>query len=573
MIGEKILNYRIDSLIGEGGVGTVYQATHTQLGRTVAIKALNPALVNNEQVKQRFRQEATTLSNLQHINIITLYDYLENEKGLFLIMEFAKGEALDNFIQKRPIPEEQVQYYFSRILDGMEYAHKKGVIHRDIKPSNVIITQEADAKILDFGIAKILKEGKNTLTQPGAQLGTVLYMSPEQVQGQTVDHRTDIYSLGVTLFEMLTSKPPYDGDQTTEFEVFNKIINEPLPTLKTFNDQLSDRMQWLIDKATAKNPADRFQSCAEFKEALLKQEQAPAKTVNEAIGGKATLRPTQVKATTEQPVATPTEPKTNTPKNQANESTPRNTNPENAGKGNTRKEDGGKRPRKGMSRTPLYILITILVVLTGFLIYNELSGDGKKGGVISKNTPKDTAKNKEDNNIVTNSENNNKTNEKSEEDKKREARQARLDSLIARKKRLNDTLRQVKRQRLDSLRKALLVDGTLIEPEDELAEGITVEVELRNTREDVKFKSIIISLKLYNDAGVEVDDHEYKYGDLNKEANQSVTFRITREIEASKYQCSLKSVDIRDLSPPTKVDSINKIITKLEEEIKSIEDN
>jgi len=572
MIGEKILNYRIDSLIGEGGVGTVYQATHAQLGRTVAIKALNPTLVNNEQVKQRFRQEATTLSNLQHINIITLYDYLENEKGLFLIMEFAKGEALDSFVQKRAIPEEQIRYYFSRILDGMEYAHKKGVIHRDIKPSNVIITQEADAKILDFGIAKILKEGKNTLTQPGAQLGTVLYMSPEQVQGQTVDHRTDIYSLGVTLFEMLTGKPPYDGDQTTEFEVFNKIINEPLPALKTFNDQLSDRMQWLIDKATAKKPDERFQSCAEFKEALLKQEQAPAKTINEAMGGKTTLRPTQVKATTTEPpvtTATSTKPKANTPKSLANESAPRNTNQANTSKGNS-----GKRPKKGMSRTPLYILITILVVLTGFLVYNELSGDKKSGGITSNNTPKDTTKKVEDNTVVTNNnDNNNKTNEKSEEDKKREVRQARLDSLIARKKRLNDTLKLVKRQRMDSLIKALIVNDRLIEPEDELAEGITVEVELMNPREDVKYKNVHISLRYFNESGVEVEEYVHKYGDLNKEAKVPVAFKVTRNVEAARYQCSLKSVDVRDLSPPKKVDSLNKVIAKLEEEIKSIEDN
>ncbi len=563
MIGEKILNYRIDSLIGEGGVGTVYRATHTQLERTVAIKALNPTLVNNEQVKQRFRQEATTLSNLQHINIITLYDYLENEKGLFLIMEFAKGEALDGFIQKRAIPEEQVQYYFSRILDGMEYAHQKGVIHRDIKPSNVMITQEADAKILDFGIAKILKEGKNTLTQPGAQLGTVLYMSPEQVQGHAIDHRTDIYSLGVTLFEMLTGKPPYDGNQSTEFEVFNKIINEPLPSLKTFNNQLSDRLQWIIDKATAKNPAERFQSCAEFKEALLRQDQAPTKTVNEVMGGKSGLRPTQMKATnTEQRTTTPQQ-TTNTPKSRPNED---------ARPSNNTKRTADKRPRKGMSRAPLYILITILVVLTGFVVYNELWGGKKSSELQSQNTVKDTTKKNEDK-TITNNENNNKTDEQNEADKKREARQAQLDSLIARKKRLNDTIKLVKRQRLDSLKKALLVDGTLIAPEDELAEGITVEVELRNTREDVKFKNILISLKLYNENGVEVDDHQYKYGDLNKEANQSVTFRITRNIEASRYECLLKSVDIRDLNPPKKIDSLNKVITKLEEEIKTIEDN
>ena len=270
MIGERILNYKIESVLGEGGVGKVYLATHTQLGRKVAIKVLNPALVNEPRVRERFRNEATTLSGLQHLNIVTLYDYFEDEKGLFLILEYAQGKALDEYIKNTsgPIPEQKTIYFFNQILDGLAYAHHKGIIHRDVKPSNLIITSDADVKILDFGIAKILKEGRNNITKTGAQLGTVLYMSPEQVKGEPVDLRTDVYSLGVTLFEMLTGRSPYSDKVYTEFEVYQKILNEPLPPAKSVYPAISDHMQSVILKATHKNPNERFQSCEEFKEAI-----------------------------------------------------------------------------------------------------------------------------------------------------------------------------------------------------------------------------------------------------------------------------------------------------------------
>lgn len=555
MIGEKILNYHVDSLIGEGGVGTVYQATHAQLGRKVAIKALNPLLVNNEQVKQRFRQEATTLSNLQHINIITLYDYLENDKGLFLIMEYAQGEALDAFVRKRPIPEEQVRYYFSRILDGMEYAHHKGVIHRDIKPSNIIITQDANAKILDFGIAKILKEGKNNLTQPGAQLGTVLYMSPEQVQGKEIDHRTDIYSLGVTLFEMLVGKSPYNADQLTEFDVFNKIVNESLPAVKEFNVEISDRMQALINKATAKDPSQRFQSCAAFKEALLKQENATAQqAVNETVGKERGRRPTQVKAADTTPRAV----ETTTPKVVEK-------------KQPTQKPK--KKRRKKASAMPLYLLITVLVVLTGFLIYSELFEDSDTGDKKQSqtNTTKDSSQ-KEETKVATNENKNSEEDKKQkEEEKKRNAKEALLDSLNARIKRLQDTMRVVKKQRTSDLMKGLIVDGTLLE-EDELAEGITVEVEMVNNREDVRFQGIIIAVKYFNEAGVEIEEYEHNYGKLTKDPKVPVAFKITRNIEAARFQCLLKSAAPIDLKPPTAIDSLDKVITRIREKIKGIEE-
>ncbi|NJO00664.1 MAG: serine/threonine protein kinase [Bacteroidia bacterium] len=231
MIGERILNYKVESLLGEGGVGKVYLATHTQLGRKVAIKALNPDLVNNHEVRERFRNEATTLSSLQHVNIITLYDYLEEDRGLFLIMEYADGNSLDKYILRSTglIPEQKVIFFFNQLLEGVAYAHNKGIIHRDIKPSNIIITKDADVKILDFGIAKILKEGQRNITKTGTKLGTVLYMSPEQVEGKFVDKRTDIYSLGVTLFEMLAGRPPYNEADLTEYAVYRKFWMNPYP--------------------------------------------------------------------------------------------------------------------------------------------------------------------------------------------------------------------------------------------------------------------------------------------------------------------------------------------------------
>ncbi|MDX2304951.1 MAG: serine/threonine-protein kinase [Microscillaceae bacterium] len=272
MIGEQILNYRIQAKIGEGGMGSVYLAIHNQLNRKAAIKALHPTLVNNIQIRERFKNEAATMAHLRHPNIVNLYDYLETPNGLFLIMEFVEGDPLDSFIKETtgPMPEARAVRIFSKILDGFDYAHQQGVVHRDIKPSNLIITPGDDVKILDFGIAKLLDGSVKSLTKTGSRMGTVLYMSPEQVKGQEVDQRSDIYALGVTLFQMLTGKAPYDENNATEYEVYSQIVNNPLPRAKSIYPTVSDRLQGIIDKATAKNPAQRFQNCQEFKDALLR---------------------------------------------------------------------------------------------------------------------------------------------------------------------------------------------------------------------------------------------------------------------------------------------------------------
>lgn len=269
MIGQAISNYEIKSILGEGGMGTVYLAEHNKLSRKVAIKVLLPHLMRNEDVKNRFINEAKLMASLHHPNIVTLYDYNEDGNSLSLIMELVIGKPLDEYIQKvtGPIHEDEAILLMIQALEGFAYAHKIGLIHRDIKPSNLIVTDSKQIKILDFGIAKLVGDLGNKLTKTGSHIGTVYYMSPEQVRGQELDLRSDIYALGITFYQMLTGFCPYEG-MTTEFEVFNKIVSEELPDPRTIYPGISEHMCKVIRKATAKKVEDRFQSCEEFIKAL-----------------------------------------------------------------------------------------------------------------------------------------------------------------------------------------------------------------------------------------------------------------------------------------------------------------
>ena len=268
MIGTRILNYEIKSLIGEGGMGAVYMAEHLQVNRKVAIKVLHPKFLKNEEIKQRFKNEAATLSHLHHPNIVGLFDYLEDESGLYLIMEYVDGVQLDDYIINTtgPMPEEKAIPLIKQILSAFAYAHEKGVVHRDIKPANIIITKTNEVKILDFGIAKILGESNN-MTKTGTQMGTVFYMSPEQVQGKKADVRSDIYSLGVTFYQMLTGVNPYQNI-TTEYEVYTKIVKEDLPPANQIYPGVSAYLVSILKFALEKDPDLRFQNCNEILKAL-----------------------------------------------------------------------------------------------------------------------------------------------------------------------------------------------------------------------------------------------------------------------------------------------------------------
>ena len=260
----KLEGYKIIKKLASGGMGDVYLAVHSVLESKVAIKSLHSDLVKDENFRKRFRKEGRTQSRLSHPNIVKLIDFQERKNGLFLIMEFIEGKQLNDYINNEtgPIPENKLIPLFKQILSAIQYAHTKKLIHRDIKPSNILITNDGNAKIIDFGIAKSDDEEKG-LTKTGLQLGTVTYMSPEQVNAEGLDKLTDIYSLGVVLFQMAVGQSPY-SNKTSSFKIQLSIVKDPLPNPTEIYPSVSKKLVSIIKKASEKNKRDRFQSCEEF---------------------------------------------------------------------------------------------------------------------------------------------------------------------------------------------------------------------------------------------------------------------------------------------------------------------
>ena len=263
----KLPDYKILKKIGSGGMGDVYLAEHKVLETKVAIKSLHNNLVNDESFRKRFKTEAKIHAKLYHPNVVKLIDFQERKDGLFIIMEYVKGQQLDDYIKNEsgPIPEKELTSLFSQILDAISHAHSKGLVHRDIKPANVIISS-GKIKVLDFGIAKELST-ESGLTKTGVQVGTPMYMSPEQVNAEPLDNLTDIYSLGVTLFYMAVGKVPYENSNAMKMGI--QIVTEPFPKAKNFYHAVSDKIELIIKKATQKNKQDRYQSCDDFKKDLM----------------------------------------------------------------------------------------------------------------------------------------------------------------------------------------------------------------------------------------------------------------------------------------------------------------
>ncbi|MCC5945897.1 MAG: protein kinase [Bernardetiaceae bacterium] len=265
-IGRQILNYEITHQVGEGGMAKVYAATHTSLGSKVAIKLLNPEFAKNDSLRSRFKSEAQTVAAFSHPNIINVVDYYEDEDTMAIVSELLEGQDLNAYLKTRgSLDATQAADIFKKILSGFAYAHDRNVVHRDVKPSNIFFTDGGDIKIMDFGIAKLLDSADAEKTKTGMNLGTPIYMSPEQVKdSKRIDKTSDIYSLGVTFYVLLTGKKPYDSQTESNFEIQTKIVTEPLPRLPHHCSEFQD----VINKATAKNPEHRFQSCEEFMEAL-----------------------------------------------------------------------------------------------------------------------------------------------------------------------------------------------------------------------------------------------------------------------------------------------------------------
>lgn len=269
MIGKEVLNYVIISTIGKGGMGSVYLAEHKYIKQQkVAIKVINNGMVN-DFTRNLLKKEAELLASLNHPNIVHFHDYHIDELGnIYLIMEYADGVNLEEYIRSISglIVEDKICPMFEPILDAVGYAHAHNMIHRDIKPANIIITKEGVPKILDFGIAKIISQRE--LEDDNLIMGTPSYMSPEQVKGEKLDGRSDIYSLGVLLHQMMTGNPPYDTTTIPERDINRKVVEEPLPRMRSYYKFVSEKVQKVVDKATAKSRNNRYQTCAEFKKAL-----------------------------------------------------------------------------------------------------------------------------------------------------------------------------------------------------------------------------------------------------------------------------------------------------------------
>ena len=264
MLNTSIGKYTLTRKIGEGGMASVYEAIHERLGTKVAIKILSPILARNPQLRQRFENEANFMASLSHPHITRVLDVEEKDETLAIIMELLEGEDLDARVKRTgPLSTAEVKMLFTQVLNAFDYAHSKGIVHRDVKPANIFIDKNNQVKILDFGIAKLFGTG-NEMTQTGTQMGTPVYMSPEQVKGEkSIDHRSDIYALGVTLYFTLTGKAPYESAEESSYEIFTKIINEPIPSLE--NNPIFDA---IIQKAASKDRNTRYQSVEEMRKEL-----------------------------------------------------------------------------------------------------------------------------------------------------------------------------------------------------------------------------------------------------------------------------------------------------------------
>ena len=269
--GDQVAHYRIVSRLGEGGMGEVYLATDTRLDRSVALKVLPTAVAHDPMRMERFDREAKAASALNHPNVAHIYEIGEDRGIHFLVMEFIEGQALDRRIDERALPVPELAEIGAQIADALDAAHAKGIVHRDIKPANIIITPRGIAKVLDFGLAKVAEPRgpaletqmeTRALSAAGSLIGTVEYMSPEQALGRPVDHRTDLFSLGVVLYQMATGRLPFEASNPSE--TIARILDDSPAAMARFNYDVPEALDRIVRKCLEKDRERRYQSARDL---------------------------------------------------------------------------------------------------------------------------------------------------------------------------------------------------------------------------------------------------------------------------------------------------------------------